>query len=294
MDTKLSVGFLGAGTVGAALAQCLVGAGYRVVAVSSRSKASALRLVAQAPGARALCNAQEVADTAELVFVTTPDSAIPEIAGMVRWHPGQMVVHCSGADSTDVLEPARAQGAWVGVFHPLQSFATPAQALENLPGSTFALEGESPLIEVLERMAEALGGRSLRLRPEQKALYHASAVIASNYLVTLTAVAASLWQEFGVDRHEAVAALLPLVRGTVANIERVGIPDCLTGPIARGDSNTIRKHLDALASHAPALLPLYRQLGYQSVPLAVEKGALTSEKAEEIKKLLAEETAIVQ
>ena len=293
MDTKPSIGFIGAGTVGRALARCLAGAGYRVVAVSSRSKASSLQLVAQVPGAQAFCEAQKAAGAAELVFVTTPDVAISQIAGAVRWRPGQMAVHCSGADSTDVLELARVQGAHVGVFHPLQSFATPTQALENLPGSTFALEGESPLIEVLESMAKALGGRSLRLRPEQKALYHASAVIASNYLVTLTALAASLWKEFGIERHEAVAALLPLVRGTVANIERVGIPDCLTGPIARGDSSTIRKHLDALAFYAPALLPLYRQLGCQAIPLALGKGTLTSVKAEEIRKLLAEEPATV-
>ena len=100
---------------------------------------------------------QGVADNADFVFLTTPDDAIPAVVDTVRWHTGQYVVHCSGADSLDVLEPARIVGARVGSFHPLQTFASIQKAIDNLPGSTFALEAEGALLDILKEMATGSG-----------------------------------------------------------------------------------------------------------------------------------------
>ncbi|MBI2886919.1 MAG: aspartate 1-decarboxylase [Chloroflexi bacterium] len=285
-DGRPPLGFIGAGTVGTALAQGLRAVGYEVIGVSSRTPASCRRFAARVPGAQVFPAAQDLANAAALVFITTPDEAIPAVAGALRWRPGQMVVHCSGVDSTDILEPARLVGGHVGVFHPLQSFASADEALQHLRGATFALEGESPLIEVLESMASALGGRGIPLKPGQKVLYHAAAVIASNYLVALASLSARLWREFGVEEKRAIGALLPLMRGALDNLERLGVPGALTGPIARGDVDTVRKHLGALALQTPELLAVYQELATHTIPLAEAKGRLSPEKAGELRKLI--------
>jgi predicted short-subunit dehydrogenase-like oxidoreductase (DUF2520 family) len=282
----LKLGFIGAGTVGTALAARLSQKGYPVVAVSSRSSDSAQKMARLVPGCKVFDNAQGVADAAELVFITTPDGAIPLVAAQVNWRAGQSVAHCSGADSTDVLEPARKLGAQVGAFHPLQTFASVEQAIENIPGSTFSLEAEEPLLGVLKEMATSLDGDWVELKAGDKVLYHAAAVIACNYLVTLVKLATDLWQTFSVPSDQATRALLPLIRGTVHNIDTVGLPQCLTGPIARGDTGTIKKHLEALEKRAPAIVSAYRELGRQTIPIALAKGKIDQKKAEELEALL--------
>lgn len=281
----MKLGFIGAGVVGTALSIALSRQGHRVVAVGSRSMASAERLAAQLPGCE-VRSPQGVADAADLTFVTTPDDAVAAVVRALRWRSGSAVVHCSGAASTDILEPARLDGAFVGTFHPLQTFASPEQALRNLPGTTFALEADEPLLSQLSQLATDLGGTWVRLRTEDKVLYHAAAVMASNYLVTLVKLATDLWQELGVDAPEATGALLPLLRGTLANLERVGLPGCLTGPISRGDLGTIERHQDALAAVSPEILEAYRLLGRQTIPIALAKRSIAEPRARELRTML--------
>jgi predicted short-subunit dehydrogenase-like oxidoreductase (DUF2520 family) len=280
------IGFIGAGTVGTALAVRLTEQGYAVVAVASRTRSSAEKLAERIINCRVAEKSQEVARLADFVFITTPDDAIAPVADAIQWRQGQMVVHCSGSASTDSLEKARRAGVLVGSFHPLQTFADVGEALENLPGSAFAIEAEEPLLGLLARMVHDLGGRSFRLRAEDKVMYHAAAVIASNYTVALMKMATDLWRGFGVPAAQATQALLPLLRGTVNNIDKVGLPNCLTGPIARGDVGTLRSHLKALRERAPGIIETYRQLGLQAIPVALEKGRISQERAREMKALL--------
>ena len=272
--------------MGTALAARLAGRGYPVVAVSSLSRASAQKLAQAAGGCQIFDSNQAVADNAELIFITTPDDAIASVVSNVNWHPGQSAVHCSGADSTDILKQAKEAGAEVGAFHPLQTFASPQQAMENIPGSTFALEAEEPLLGTLKSMAAALDGQWVELKASDKVLYHAAAVFACNYMVTLVKLATDLWQTFDVPQEKATKALVPLLRGTLHNIETIGIPNCLTGPIARGDIGTINKHLDALQQTAPKLLSTYRELGRQTIPIAVAKGKINQSQAQELQTIL--------
>jgi len=282
----LKLGFIGAGTVGTALSVRLSSKGYQVIAVSSRSQTSARKLAQAVSGCHALNNNQDVADAAELIFITTPDDAIASVASAIQWHRGQSVVHCSGALSTDILEPSKKLGTQVGSFHPLQTFASVKQAIENIPGSTFAVEAEEPLLSTLKDMATALDGHWIELKVNDRVAYHASAVIACNYLVTLVKLATDLWQSFNIPQSQATQALLPLIRGTIHNIDTVGIPQCLTGPIARGDIETIKKHLDALQKVAPALLSTYQELGLQTIPVALAKGRINQHQAEELQAIL--------
>ena len=282
----LEAGFIGAGTTGTALAVRLSQKGWPVVAVSSRTLSSAQKLAKLVSNCQVCHTAQELADVAGLVFITTPDDVIAQVCNEVQWHEGQSIVHCSGAHSLDILEPARELGVAVGSFHPLQTFADVDQAIENLPSSTFALEAEEPLLSTLKELTSLLNCNWVVLRPGDKVLYHAAAVFACNYLVTLVKLAQDLWLDFGVSSKEATKALLPLLRGTVNNIGNIGLPNCLTGPVARGDLGTIERHLSALEDRSPSLLTTYKELGLQTIPIALAKGKIDEKKAEEMKALL--------
>lgn len=282
----IKLGFIGAGTIATALAVALSHKGYPVVAVSSRSQQSTDKFARLIDSCQSYSSNQEVADAAELVFIATPDDVIASVVTEIKWRPGQSIVHCSGADSTDILASAREAGAAVGAFHPLQTFVGLRQ--ENLPGITYTLEAEEPLLTTLKEIATTLGGRWIVLKAEDKILYHAAAVFACNYLITLVKIATDLWQSFGIPPQQATQALLPLLRGTINNIDATGIPRCLTGPIARGDSGTIKKHLDALQKAAPELIATYRELGLKTIPIALSKGRINSKQSDELEAILSQ------
>lgn len=281
-----SIGFIGAGTVGSALAILLDRKGYSISGVYSRTRASAEKLASQIDGCRVMDSPQAVADTADITFITTPDGAIGTVVSQITWKPGMNAVHCSGSDSVAVLEPAARAGAGAGGFHPLQTFAGVEKAIDNIPGSTFALEAEGEILETLKHLAEAVGGHWITLKAEDKAAYHAAAVMSCNYLVTLVSLATDLWKTFDVPRDTAIRALLPLIKGTLNNIEAIGIPDCLTGPIARGDTGTLGKHIATISEKAPSLLSAYRELGLQTIPVALEKGKIGHEQARDMERVL--------
>jgi predicted short-subunit dehydrogenase-like oxidoreductase (DUF2520 family) len=281
------LGFIGAGPVGTTFAVRLAEQGYPVAAVADISAASAQRLAERVPGCRVCAQNQAVVETADIVFITTADDFIAAVCSGLKWRTGQTAVHCSGASTVQSLEAARQQGARVGSIHPCQSFSGIEQAIANLPGSTFGIEAEEPARTTLSDMARALKGDIVFLSSEDKVLYHAAAAMACNYVTTLVKLATDLWQNFGKSSADGIKAYLPLLRGTLNNMETVGFPGCLTGPIARGDAATIRRHLGALKKCAPDLLSLYKELGRFTVPIAQGKGTLSSAKAEEIMELLA-------
>ena len=282
----LRIGVIGPGKVGTVLALALHEAGYAVVAVAGRRLASAEALSRRIPGCVAFDRPQTVVDGADLVFLTTPDDAIAEVAAAVSWRPGQAAVHTSGALSLDVLAAAGRDGASAGSIHPLQTFAGADEGRALLAGSAFAIEGSPALLPLLRELVEALGGQPVELPPGAKTLYHVAAVLMSNYTVTLAKLVTDLWESFGVDRETALAALLPLLHGAVRNLETLGLPDALTGPVSRGDAGTVRRHMEALSLEAPELLGVYRQLGLATIPVALAKGSLSPGMAAELERVL--------
>ncbi|MBL7126743.1 MAG: DUF2520 domain-containing protein [Dehalococcoidales bacterium] len=283
------LGFIGAGPVGTAFAVNLSQLGYRVIGIFDVVREAAQRFANDVSGCQRYEKAQDLADSADMVFITTPDDIIPKVTDGIKWRAGQSAVHCSGASTVHSLETAREQGAMVGSIHPCQTFAGREQAIANLPGSTFAIEAEEPLKTTLTEIARALKGDWVYLTSEDKALYHAAACIACNYFYTLVKIATDLWHNFGKSTEEATRAYLPLLLGSVNNIANMGFPDCLTGPIARGDVKTIQRHLAALEKYAPDILPLYKQLGLQTIPIGIAKGTLSEDKAEALRSLLENE-----
>jgi predicted short-subunit dehydrogenase-like oxidoreductase (DUF2520 family) len=282
---KTRLGFVGAGRVGTGLALAFVRAGYKVVAVASRSVASARRLARRVPGARACASTQEAADGADLVFLTVPDDAIESVAAGVRWRAGSACVHCSGAGDLDLLRKAAADGAQTGGFHPLRMFGEPGKSFD-LRGCAVAIAGVEPLASELERLASAIGARGLHLPEGGRALYHAAANFSGAFAIALIHETIALWKKLGIAESDAKRALLPLLRGSVDNFEKLGAPGALGSVVARGDVGTIRRHLEALAKTAPESLELYRLLSLRTIPLAIAKGTLEPAVATEIAALL--------
>jgi predicted short-subunit dehydrogenase-like oxidoreductase (DUF2520 family) len=288
-NAHLRLGFVGAGIVGRSLAMLLSQRGYPIVSVTSRSAKSAETLAGSIPHCR-VGTIHDVQKTSDLIFLTVPDDQIEPVAARLAqemsWRTGQAVVHCSGALSLDALPALRERGVAVGSFHPLQSLASVEDGVLRLPGSYFGVEADEPLRPTLSAMVGALGGHLLLLPGHSKARYHLAATIASNYMVTLFAVAVDLLGRKGMTHAESASALLPLLRGTVDNLAQLGLPRALTGPIARGDLGTIQRHLEVLREEAPGVEPLYRRLGAATVPLAIQNGTLTSERAARVRQLL--------
>jgi predicted short-subunit dehydrogenase-like oxidoreductase (DUF2520 family) len=271
----MDVAVIGAGTVGTAVAVLLGQAGHRLVGVSGRGETRA-RAGAYLPGVPVL-DATEAASTAELIVLGTPDDAIePTLvslaaAGAIR--AGAWVVHLSGSLGLDALGPARGAGGRRLAMHPLQTFPDIGSALESLPGCAIAVTADDDEgYRLGEHLSGDLGGVSFRLADELRPLYHAAAVFASNYLVTASAIAESLFAMARVP--DPATAMAPLQRATLDHVEHLGPARALTGPAARGDAGTVRRNLEALARHAPDLVPAYVALARSTLDLAARSGRL--------------------
>jgi len=282
---------IGAGMVGRSLAQALATRGATVAAVASRRLERARAAADLAGSALATTDAAEAARAGDVVVLAVPDDAIATVCEQVAagggFEPGDVALHLSGALGSHTLAAAGACGAHVLAFHPIQTFArADATLFEGIVCST---EGDAEAVAMGRELAELLGARAVALRAEDKALYHAAQCIACNYFATLADAGASLLGEAGLG-HDALDALLPLLRGTVDNLVRVGLPAALTGPISRGDVATLRAHLAALAAHAPDLVTLYCTLGLRTIDLALRKGTIDKGQADAMRALLGNDT----
>ena len=221
-----------------------------------------------------------------VVILAVPDAALAEVAHDLAAAgpapPGCVVLHLAGAISTEVLAPLHARDFVVGSMHPLQAIADPWHSGDRLLGAAFAIAGEPAAIATARRLVNALAGLPLVIAPTKRPLYHASAVVASNYLIALLAFAVRLMMEAGVSESDALTALLPLVHGTLENLEQLGVAAALTGPIARGDADTVRLHLTRLSESDRAL---YSGLGLELLRVARAAG-LDPAKAADLESLL--------
>ena len=272
LDKTSRIGFIGAGRVGGSLAVAMSNADYPVVTVSSRTPASAVSFAERIHGCKPYADLQDAVDASDMVFISTSDDAISQVAQSVKWREGQGVAHCSGAASVDVLEAAQTQGAIPGAFHPLQAFSSVENGVRSIPGITFGIEGGDEMRAYLGDLARAIGGSPVFLDAEDKPLYHLSGVMMGNLLTCMVGISAEVWEHIGYTRDDGVKALIPMMRAVAYNVETSGIPAAVAGPYPRGDLGTAAKHLQALTSQHPDLLPLYRELALAGLHLAVEQG----------------------
>jgi predicted short-subunit dehydrogenase-like oxidoreductase (DUF2520 family) len=296
-ETRLAV--VGAGRLGTSLALAIRARGGRVVAFTSRSAHGRERAechlgMAAAPTLRNLLESQPT-----LLFMTVPDGALPgvavelaeELAGLRRQRETRprpaLIVHTSGATSVDILDPLAQLGCPTLALHPLQTFAEPITGSARLAGSTFAITpGPLCSYEQGARLAQELGGNPFLLREEDRPLYHAAAVFASNYLVTIAWMAEELAKSAGLSGETALRSLLPLMQGALDNLAERGSVTALTGPLSRGDESTIESHLQALGARHPEIRPVYEALGRATLPLVGRRRGLPAETLERLSTLL--------
>ncbi|MGI6452606.1 MAG: Rossmann-like and DUF2520 domain-containing protein [Syntrophomonadaceae bacterium] len=271
------IGIIGAGVVGTAIGVVLHGKGYEITGVHD-VKSESTRQIVERIGCTAYTSPQEVSRSADILFITTSDAAIKEVVNILAqgksFKDNQVIIHMSGALSSEVLKEAKAFGSQVLSLHPLQSFASVDGAIENLPGSVFSIEGDKSAFNTAIRIVESLDGEHFFLETAAKPLYHAGACVVSNYLVAIAYMGAALLEVTGIPRNAALKALLPLIRGTVNNLDNIGAPGALTGPIARGDWQTVLQHLESLSELAPEYKRLYSLLGSYTAQVALEKGTI--------------------
>ena len=284
----MDVAVIGAGRVGTALGVLWSRAGHRIVAVSGGS-ATPERAAEHLPGVPVVGNAEAARD-AGVVVIATPDGAIPAVCDEVvrggAIGPGVAVGHVSGALALSALASARSAGATTFSLHPLQTCPTVEAAVERLPGAAFAVTSErADGFALAERLALDAGGRAFALDDEAKPLYHAAAVFASNYLVTVTALAYELERVAGVP--DPAGALAPLQEATLANVGRVGPAEAQTGPAVRGDAGTVARNLEALARRAPQAVRPYVALADLALDLAERSGRLAADGREAVEEVLA-------
>ena len=213
--------------------------------------------------------------TADIVLIATPDDRIAEICDTLaaggKLTADSIVFHCSGASTSALLAAASGVGAAVASIHPVRSFAQPAQVAANFAGTRCGVEGDARALVVLEQAFADIGAQFVIIKAEQKVLYHAAAVFACNYLVTLQDVARAAYVEAGMTSASALAIMEPLVRETMDNIFRHGPEQALSGPIARGDMATVARQQAAVTAWNPAHGALYAQFAELTRALAARR-----------------------
>jgi predicted short-subunit dehydrogenase-like oxidoreductase (DUF2520 family) len=280
-----SVFIMGAGVVGTALAVRLARAGVTVTGLHGRQVAltDAARASSGVVGVvRSTGEIPQILSESDVVIVSVRDDRIPEVAARLvsegRLRPGQILLHTSGANpARAILAAAVPHVRAVGTLHPLVSFADARVAVieeEGLSEIAFGIEGDEPARALAKQIVRALGARAVFLEAENLALYHAGAVIASNYVVAMADAARSLLIKAGVPADQALPVLIPLLASVVQNLAQVGLPGALTGPVERGDVTVVERHLGTLAARAPELVDLYRLVGRGVLRLAREKAKI--------------------
>ncbi len=286
-----SVFIMGAGVVGTALAARLVRAGVPVTGLHGRQVELTGAAGASSGVVRSTGEIPPRLSDSDAVIISVRDDRIPEVAarlaGEGRLRRGQILLHTSGANpARSILAAAVPHVRAVGTLHPLLSFADPRLAVEGEGEIAFGIEGDAPALAVAQRLVRALGAQSVILEAENLALYHAGAVIASNYVVAMADTAQALLGKAGVPAEQALAVLIPLLASVVQNLAQIGLPGALTGPVERGDVGVVERHLGALAARAPELVELYRVVGRDVLRLAREKARLAPADAARLEALL--------
>ncbi|WP_300011982.1 DUF2520 domain-containing protein [Pseudonocardia sp.] len=289
---RLAVGVVSAGRVGAVLGAALTRVGHQVVATSGVSRESVNRAEALLPGVP-LKSPDDVVAGADLALLAVPDDVLP---GLVRglaaagcFRPGQIVVHTSGAHGTGVLAAAVEHGVLPLALHPVLTFAGRSEDVARLAGASVgvtATDGDEVGWSVGEALVVELGAEPVRVPEEVRPLYHAALAHGANHLVTLVRDCADLLDRAGIRPAERLIA--PLLSAALDNALRLG-DRALTGPVARGDTGTVRTHLRELDTADPGLARTYRALAARTAHRARSAGLLPDHAAQDVLRILTED-----
>lgn len=285
------ISWIGCGRVARTLGKALKLSGFKIgvlYCVHQQNAKDAVKFIGSGEIGNDLMSA---VNSGTIHFITTNDDSIGSVVAEIqKEYSGPLknhyFFHTSGAIGSDILDPLRQMGAEVGSIHPLQVFADPEKALEALPGTYYAIEGTDRAMTLAIHMVDKVQGKLLLIPTGRKLLYHVAGVFAANYLTVLVNTALSIMEDIGEDPVESYQALLPLMVGALENIEELGVGQALTGPIARGDVQTVKNHLAELEQVKPEILQAYKILGQQALAIAIKAGRIPEAKAKQLDKLL--------
>ncbi len=283
------IAIVGSGRVAQAMGRLLASRGERVGWVAARNAErgeAAARFIGG--GARAILLG-DLASRASRVLIAVSDEAVTPVAGALAAGglTSGVALHTCGAFGADALDPLAAAGVSCGSLHPLQTVPTAERGVQSIPGSVFGVTAEGGALEWALSITERLAGRPVLIAPEARPFYHAAAVMAGNFPAALLAASASLLARTGLDTPAAVAALAPLAEAAVRNVATLGLVEAMTGPLVRGDADTIARHLAALRHTGPEA-DLYLAACRCLLPLAAAQGTPVLA-LDAIERLLAEE-----
>jgi predicted short-subunit dehydrogenase-like oxidoreductase (DUF2520 family) len=275
---------IGAGNLGQTLGFLLKRHGIQIGGVCNTSIESTIHAIDFIGAGYHSEKIQELAP-ADMTFITTPDGIIQsvcnELSKTSNLKNGSIIIHCSGALTSDILHAVKSRHCFVASVHPMRSFANPRISVQQYEGTYCAIEGDAEIIPKVESVFNLIGSVTYKICKEKKSSYHAAGVFASNYLVTLSQQALLCLEAAGVDKETGMHVITNIMKGTITNLERTLSPTAsLTGPIQRGDVFTVKKHLDGLQSAEQK--ELYSKLGLATIPLAI----LDDEKKIELSEIL--------
>lgn len=287
----MKYGIIGAGRVGCSLGIALKHKGFSPMGVYSKSYSSSefLSKALNVPGRNDFLTAIELAD---VIFITVNDSDIRKVSEYIAYEiphelvKGKTFIHCSGVATSEELQALAEQDTVVASLHPLQTFPNKETGWVNFDNIYFSFEGDKRAIPTARQIVDGFDSRMIFLSKEDKALYHAAACILSNYTVTLANLASDIFDAIGIKKEEGIRAMMPLLKTTVDNIYKYGAIQAITGPISRGDTETVKKHLDGFGKKGVPIGQVYKQLGKRTVRIAYEKGVIDDAATLEMTQLL--------
>ncbi len=288
-----SLAFIGCGRLATALAPRLAQAGYPIEALASRDGRSAGRLRRRL-GAGDVVSPEDTPSRADVLLFAVPDEQIEALSTRIAAaHDslrGKVALHFAGALGPDALAPLKRKGSSTAVLHPLQAFGDPADTDAILADCPARIEGEGAGLSVARQLLRRLGMKRLdlpaRMTPRQRRLYHAAASVAANDLLGLIKRAAGLLESLGLEADDAEAALMPIAGTTLRQAAKRGIGPALTGPVSRGDAETVAGHLAAMDRGHRSAGEIHRLLSRELIEIAAEDGRLDRAARQRLRRVL--------
>lgn len=265
----MKIGFIGAGKVGFSLGRYLKEKGIHISGYYSKSKASA-KEAATFTDSEAFDTLTSLLELSDMICITTPDDKINNIWNDIKGLDikGKIICHCSGSLASTIFENSKEYKAYVYAIHPLYAISSKEESYKQLGQAYFSIEGDKEKMAIIEALFTKLGNPYQIISAEHKSLYHAAAVTVSNQVIALLYQGVELMRQCGFEEERALEALWPLIEGNIQNVAQKGLTMALTGPVERGDLETIRKHLAVLNDRDKKL---YNLLSLKTLEIAQKK-----------------------
>lgn len=296
MHKKLSlrqhkISIIGAGRLGSALARHLHKTGNSPFSLISNNLAWLEKLSSESHPVNISKSVDDLHRESTLIFLCVPDQALTSLVQQLAqilffdWQ-NTVILHCSGANTTQVLAPLARLGAATAAIHPIQTFPTLNEGSERFSGIYWGVEASPSLLKNVKELVHDLGGLPVQIPTQAKALYHLACVVSSNYLVTLVSLSSEILAGCGLPKDDAFKMMAPLIKGTLESLSWQSPELALTGPVSRGDVATIQTHLNELEEQLPHLVPVYKSLASETLRVAVRKGSVSAQDSALLMKLL--------